>query len=42
VSADLAGDDQRERLEGVRHILEGRFHLGTAIESGESGSDEEL
>jgi hypothetical protein len=42
VSADLAGDGQRERLEGVRHNLEGRFHLGTAIESGESGSDEEL
>jgi hypothetical protein len=34
VSADLAGDDQRELLEGVGHILEGRFHLGTAMESG--------
>jgi len=42
VSADLAVDDQREWQEGLRHILEGRFHLGTAIESWERGSEEEL
>jgi hypothetical protein len=42
VSAGLAGEDQRELLEGDRQILERRLHLGTAIESGESGSEEEL
>ena len=41
MSADLAGVT-RENLEGVRHIFKGRFQLGTAIESGEGGSDEEL
>ncbi|MGA8220876.1 MAG: hypothetical protein WB780_04420 [Candidatus Acidiferrales bacterium] len=42
VSAILAGDDQRDLLEGNRNILERRFHLGAAIESWESGSEEEL
>jgi hypothetical protein len=42
VSAVLARNAQRGLLDGNRNILERRFHLGTAIESGESGSEEEL
>ena len=40
--ADLVDDDQQDQFEGVGHLLEGRFRVGTAIENGESGSDEEL
>jgi hypothetical protein len=42
VSAVPARDDQRDLLESNRNFFESSFHLGAAIESGESGSEEEL